>query len=72
MLLRAFSKLRIAEGEFLVGSAVVLSEQKGLTPSYKLRGDELYVRAVVTSSGAPDVPSEELAFKRAWTQPVGW
>jgi hypothetical protein len=39
---------------------------------YTLRGDELYVRAVVTSSAAPAVPSEEYGFQRAWTQPVGW
>lgn len=50
----------------------VLAEAKGRTPGYTLRGDELYVRAVVTSSGAPDVPSTEFPFKRAWTQPVGW
>jgi hypothetical protein len=50
----------------------VLAEVKGLTPSFTLRGDELYVRAVVTSSGTPAVPSVEGEFKRAWTQPVGW
>jgi hypothetical protein len=50
----------------------VLAEVKGLTPSFTLRGDELYVRAVVTSSGTPAVPSVEGDFKRAWTQPVGW
>ncbi|MBL9173696.1 MAG: hypothetical protein JNL10_09195 [Verrucomicrobiales bacterium] len=50
----------------------VLAEVKGRTPAYTLRGDELYVRAVVTSSGAPEVPSTEFPFKRAWTQPVGW
>lgn len=50
----------------------VLHEESGLHPSYTLKGDELYVRAVVTSSGAPRVPSSEFPFKRAWTQPVGW
>ena len=50
----------------------VLSEVSGLNPSYTLKGDELYVRAVITSSGAPEVPSTEAEFKRAWTQPVGW
>ncbi len=50
----------------------VLAEVPGLRPSYTLRGDELYVRAVVTSTGTPDVPSTEFEFKRAWTQPVGW
>ena len=50
----------------------VLHEETGLQPGYTLKGDELYVRAVVKSSGAPAVPSAEFAFKRAWTQPVGW
>jgi hypothetical protein len=50
----------------------VLAEVKGLTPSFTLRGDELYVRAIVASSGTPAVPSVEGEFKRAWTQPVGW
>jgi hypothetical protein len=50
----------------------VLAEVPGLRPTYTLKGDELYVRAVVTSTGTPDVPSTEFEFKRAWTQPVGW
>ncbi len=50
----------------------VLCEVKGLDPSYTLTGDELYVRAVVTSTGRPKVPGAESGFKRAWTQPVGW
>jgi hypothetical protein len=50
----------------------VFSEVKGANPSYPLRGDELYVRAIVTSSAAPQVPSAEIPFKKAWTQPVGW
>lgn len=49
-----------------------LAETKGMRPAYTLKGDELYVRAVVTSSGAPAVPSDEFPTKRAWTQPVGW
>jgi len=48
----------------------VLAEVRGLNPTYTMRGDELYVRAIVTSSGAPEVPSEEFAYKRAWVQPV--
>jgi hypothetical protein len=50
----------------------VLSEVRGPRPSYRLRGDELYVRAVVTSSRRPEVPSTEHEFQQAWTQPVGW
>lgn len=50
----------------------VLAEVSGSRPRYQFRGDELYVRAVVTSTGRPLVPSTEFEFKRAWTQPVGW
>jgi len=50
----------------------VLSEVKGPRPTYKFRGDELYVRAIVTSSARTEVHSKEFEFKRAWTQPVGW
>ncbi len=50
----------------------VLAEARGTRASYTLRGDELYVRAIVESSAAPDVPSVEHPFKRAWTQPVAW
>jgi hypothetical protein len=50
----------------------VFSEAKGANPSHTLRGDELDVRSIVTSSAAPEVPSSEFTLKRAWTQPVGW
>ncbi|HBY61562.1 MAG TPA: hypothetical protein DEH78_17205 [Solibacterales bacterium] len=50
----------------------VLAESKETTPHYTLRGDELYVRAVVTSNLPPAVPSRECPVQRAWTQPVGW
>ena len=50
----------------------VFAEVRGLTPGYALRGDELYVRAVVESSAATAVASEEYRNKKAWTQPVGW
>ncbi|MEK6701188.1 MAG: hypothetical protein AABZ53_02920 [Planctomycetota bacterium] len=50
----------------------VLASVEGLTPSYTLKGDELYVRAVVTSTGIPDFPTPINKLKRAWTQPVGW
>jgi predicted metal-dependent phosphoesterase TrpH len=51
---------------------VVLATVEGPTPSYQLTGKELYVRAVVTSSEAPDDPSFDGQFQQAWTQPVGW
>jgi hypothetical protein len=44
----------------------------GARPTYTLKGDELYVRAVVTSSKPPRVPSYEGQSAQAWTQPVGW
>ncbi|MCR9247887.1 MAG: hypothetical protein NXI31_22895 [bacterium] len=50
----------------------VLAVVEGLAPSYRLRGDELYVRAVVTASRAPDNPVWEGQRAQAWTQPVGW
>ena len=50
----------------------VLAEKTGVTPSITLQGDELYVRAVVTSSQAHPDPSHAGQFQQAWTQPVGW
>lgn len=50
----------------------VLATVDGPAPSYTLKGDELYVRAVVTSTGIPDFPTPLNKLKRAWTQPVGW
>ncbi len=45
---------------------------KGLDPSYKLTGKELYVRAIVNSSRAHPDPSYKDQKEQAWTQPVGW
>ncbi len=50
----------------------VLATAEGPRPSYQLRGDELYVRATVTSNRPPENPSYEGQRKQAWTQPVGW
>lgn len=44
----------------------------GETVEYKLTGDELYVRAVITSTKPPVNPSYENQVQMAWTQPVGW
>ena len=55
---------------------VLLAETPGLTPSFKLKGDELYVRAKVISSKpkANGVRSDEV--ESAWVQPqvtpLGW
>ena len=50
----------------------VLAKVDGSRPSYKLTGDELYVRAVVTSSAAAANPSFKSQRQQAWTQPLGW
>lgn len=50
----------------------VLATAEGTTPRYTLTGDELYIRAVVTSTLPPDNPSFPDQLKQAWTQPVGW
>lgn len=49
---------------------VVLQETTGVQADYTLQGDELFVRAVVTSSAPPEDPSFESQKKQAWTQPV--
>ena len=48
----------------------VLKSASRTTATYQLTGDELYVRAVVTSSKRHANPSEEGDFEKAWTQPV--
>lgn len=50
----------------------VFASHEGTKASYTLTGDELYVRAVVTSSLAPENPSFGGQKAQAWTQPVGW
>lgn len=44
----------------------------GTNPQYRLSGNELYVRAVVTSDQQHADPSYADQKKQAWTQPVGW
>ncbi|CAN5854507.1 hypothetical protein BH23PLA1_BH23PLA1_13240 [soil metagenome] len=50
----------------------VLATTKGTMARYELTGEELYVRAVVTSSEPPENPSFNNQKAQAWTQPVGW
>jgi hypothetical protein len=45
---------------------------EGTTPRYALTGEELHVRAVVTSTEPPENPSFPGQRRQAWTQPVGW
>lgn len=48
----------------------VLQSSQGTQVTYKFTGDEIYVRARITSSAAPENPSEPNERKRAWCQPV--
>jgi hypothetical protein len=50
----------------------VFAKVTGLKASYQLTGEELYVRATVTSDQAPANPTSESPLAKAWTQPVGW
>ncbi|RLS34189.1 MAG: hypothetical protein DWH81_15760 [Planctomycetota bacterium] len=49
---------------------VVLATVKGPKAQYKMQGDEVYVRARVTSTAKHPNPSEVDEFQRAWVQPV--
>jgi hypothetical protein len=48
----------------------VLNTVEGNSASYKFKGDEIYVRARVTSSTLKKDPSSQGEFEQAWTQPV--
>jgi len=61
-----------ATREYSADVGRVLATVTGTTPSYQLTGQELYVRAVVTSSRPHRDPSFENQREQAWTQPVGW
>jgi hypothetical protein len=47
-----------------------LGKVQGTSARYDFKGDEIYVRATVTSSGMHPNPSEVGDFKQAWVQPV--
>jgi hypothetical protein len=50
----------------------VLATVQGLQAEYQFTGDELYVRAEVISSKAPEFPTSESPWQKCWTQPCGW
>lgn len=50
----------------------VVGSQSGTAVSYQMTGDELYIRAVVTSSLGANDPSYAGQKQQAWTQPIGW
>ena len=47
-----------------------LATVKGTSASYTFAGDELYVRARITSSKTKPNASSDGEFERAWTQPM--
>lgn len=49
---------------------VVLATVEGPSASYELKGDEIYVRAHITSSKLKIDPYREGEFEQAWTQPL--
>ncbi len=49
-----------------------LSKVEGTTATYKLTGQELYVRATVTSDKPHPDPSFKSQTEQAWVQPVGY
>lgn len=50
----------------------VLSTQNGPTAEYTMKGDELFIRATITSTEAHPNPVWPGQTEQAWTQPVGW
>jgi len=58
------------ERQYSTEIGVVLAEVAGSRPSYRIGGDELYVRAKVVSSKLKANPSRPSEFEVAWTQPV--
>lgn len=48
----------------------ILKSETGPSATYSFNGDELYVRARITSSRPHPNPSTPGEFERAWTQPV--
>ena len=48
----------------------VLAEVKGMSPSYTLKGDEIYVRAKIISSKTKTNPGVKDEVETAWVQPL--
>lgn len=58
--------------EYTADVGSVLAKSDSLTPEYQMTGDELFVRASITSTKTPTNPVWEGQTEQAWTQPVGW
>ena len=52
------------------GIGEILGQAQSLEPSYKFKGDELYVRAEILSSKKKVNPYAAGEHERAWLQPV--
>lgn len=52
------------------GGVEVLSTVRGAKATYKIKGDELYVRALITSTKLKKNPYKEGEYEKAWIQPV--
>jgi hypothetical protein len=48
----------------------VLAEVEGANATYEMKGDEIYVRAKITSTKLKAVPTRSGETEAAWTQPV--
>ena len=59
-----------ADSLFRSGVGIVAATDSSLNPSYSFSGNEMYVRAVVTSSKRKENPYVEGEYERAWIQPV--
>ncbi len=62
----------VSEAEVLDNIGRIVASVDGAIASYQFQGNELYVRAVVTSSQDAVDPSFDQQKQQAWTQPVGW
>lgn len=59
-----------ASGKYSADIGVTVKTVNGLEGEYSLADDDLYIRAVVTSSRKHPNPSEPGEFERAWVQPI--
>lgn len=56
--------------EYTADVGRVLAKSDSLTPEYQMTGEELFVRATITSTKKPWNPVWETQTEQAWTQPV--
>jgi hypothetical protein len=50
----------------------LLASSESTEASYQMTGDELYVRAIITTDKVMKNPATPGQLQKAWTQPVGW